>query len=69
MGIDRRLRPKAPNSLLGREIGPGHVGIFVDQKNRHILTYHYYDGNTKNGEATLGMRTIRWRKDGWPEVQ
>lgn len=68
MGIDRARNAKADLRMLGREIGPGHVGIFMVADGTEVVTYHYYDGDTPNGEPTLGLRIIRWGNDGWPSA-
>jgi arabinan endo-1,5-alpha-L-arabinosidase len=47
------------------KIGPGHVGIFreggIDR-----FTFHYYDGRA-SGIPTLGLQTLLWSADGWPQ--
>jgi arabinan endo-1,5-alpha-L-arabinosidase len=68
MGVDRARNPKADARSSGREIGPGHVGIFTVPDGTDVVTYHFYDGDTPNGEPTLGMRIIRWGNDGWPST-
>ncbi len=62
--------PQPGKGLLGREIGPGHVGIFTMPDGKtDVLSYHYYDGNTTNGEPTLGLRAIKWDADQWPHPE
>jgi len=59
--------PLSGGGILGREIGPGHVGIFTTPDGKtDVLSYHFYDGNTSQGEPTLGLRTIQWDSDQWP---
>jgi hypothetical protein len=51
---------------VGREIGPGHIGISPLSDGIERVTYHYYDGNTTNGEPTLGLKSLIWGIGGWP---
>ena len=46
----------------GREIGPGGESIAGG-----VLAYHYYDAKA-NGATRLGMRTLSWSADGWPQL-
>ena len=66
MGIDPNHPTQRGSATRRREIGPGHVGIFTSKDRVDYLTYHFYDGDTPNGEPTLGLRTIVWGRDGWP---
>jgi arabinan endo-1,5-alpha-L-arabinosidase len=50
----------------GSEIGPGHAGI-LSEGGTNWLSYHYYSGR-EQGRAMLGLRSLRWTADGWPEV-
>jgi len=50
----------------GEKIGPGHVGIFSED-GIDRFTFHYY-GGTNNGVPTLGMKTLLWGADGWPQA-
>lgn len=51
----------------GSEIGPGHVGLFVEN-GVNYLSYHYYDG-TRNGAPTLGITSLSWDANGWPVAE
>lgn len=51
---------------VGREIGPGHVGVLEGEDGFDRFTYHYYDADTPWGEPTLGLRTLIWTESGWP---
>lgn len=46
----------------GNEIGPGGESIAGG-----VLAYHYYDAKA-NGAARLGLRTMLWTADGWPQL-
>lgn len=48
-------------------IGPGHVGVFVDDGGTERLSVHFYDG-TQEGKAMLALRELRWDDDGWPHT-
>jgi arabinan endo-1,5-alpha-L-arabinosidase len=52
-------------STNGVEIGPGHMGIYSED-GIDRFTYHYYDGRS-NGVPTMGMQTLVWGVDGWPQ--
>lgn len=47
----------------GRFIGPGHAGVFVEGTT-NWFSFHFYDAE-RRGLATLGLRPLRWGKDGW----
>jgi arabinan endo-1,5-alpha-L-arabinosidase len=53
----------------GRFIGPGHAGI-VSRNGADFLSYHFYDAQSapRPGMATLGVRRLFWRSDGWPTL-
>jgi arabinan endo-1,5-alpha-L-arabinosidase len=51
----------------GPLIGPGHAGILAEGET-NWLSFHYYDGQ-RAGQATLGLRQLRWSADGWPSVE
>jgi len=63
---DEVSTPTANHGRVGRELGPGHLGIFTTTEGIDIYTYHYYDSATTTGEPTLGMRSMIWGDDGWP---
>lgn len=46
----------------GNQIGPGGESIADG-----VLAYHYYDA-TANGAPRLGLRTLSWTADGWPQL-
>jgi arabinan endo-1,5-alpha-L-arabinosidase len=46
----------------GNQIGPGGESIAGG-----VLAYHYYDAKA-NGAARLGLRTLNWSADGWPQL-
>ncbi|HEY0811963.1 MAG TPA: arabinan endo-1,5-alpha-L-arabinosidase [Pseudonocardia sp.] len=46
----------------GNQIGPGGESIAGG-----VLAYHYYDAKA-NGAARLGLRTMLWTPDGWPQL-
>lgn len=48
-------------------IGPGHVGILVEDDGTERLSVHFYDG-TVEGKAMLALRDLQWDEDGWPKV-
>jgi arabinan endo-1,5-alpha-L-arabinosidase len=50
---------------VGREIGPGHVGVLEGEDGFDRFTYHYYNGDDF-GNPTLGLRTLIWTESGWP---
>ena len=50
----------------GKYIGPGHAGIFKDEKGVFCFSFHYYDGQD-NGRAKLGLRKLVWEDD-WPII-
>jgi arabinan endo-1,5-alpha-L-arabinosidase len=50
----------------GTFIGPGHAGI-VSVGGTNWLSCHFYDG-ARRGLATLALRPLRWKADGWPEA-
>lgn len=53
----------------GRIVGPGGQSVvYQPSKNRHMLVYHYYDGNL-NGVSRLGMNALGWNAAGWPYVK
>ena len=49
----------------GRDLRTGGGTLFMGVDH---LTYPFYDGDTSNGEPTLGLRTIKWQRDGWPRL-
>jgi arabinan endo-1,5-alpha-L-arabinosidase len=49
----------------GLQIGPGHVGIFRED-GIDRFTFHFYDASA-NGSPTLGMKSLLWAPDGWPQ--
>jgi arabinan endo-1,5-alpha-L-arabinosidase len=51
----------------GAFVGPGHAGILSDA-GRDWFSCHFYDG-ARRGHPALAVRALRWRDDGWPEVQ
>ena len=51
----------------GPFIGPGHVGILVENK-RTWVSVHFYDG-TRKGMPTLAIRPLRWSDGGWPVAE
>jgi len=51
----------------GSDIGPGHVGLFVEN-GVNYLSYHYYDG-VRNGAPTLGITSLSWDATGWPVAE
>ncbi|GJF19960.1 arabinan endo-1,5-alpha-L-arabinosidase [Streptomyces sp. HO565] len=51
----------------GRYIGPGGQSVFRD-KGQDWLAYHYYDAGDQ-GTPKLGLNTLTWKKDGWPDVR
>jgi len=66
-GVD--LRERGGRLVLGTQgdfIGPGHATV-VEDGDKQWLAVHFYDGS-RNGTATLGLRSLEWTKDGWPRV-
>jgi len=59
--------PKPECGSVGREIGPGHIGIFTAQDGLEMFSFHFYDAGNR-GNATLGIRTLIWGDDGWPRA-
>lgn len=59
--------PKPECGSVGREIGPGHMGIFTAQDGLEMFSFHFYDADD-NGTAKLGLRTLIWGDDGWPRA-
>lgn len=56
--------------LLGTDgafIGPGHAGIFQEEK-RFWFSAHFYDG-TDRGVSKLAIRPLDWGADGWPVLR
>lgn len=60
--------PNATSTVLktdGRYIGPGHFG-YLNNNGQHLVSIHYYDGNTANGWPSrldlLEMKLV----NGWP---
>ena len=47
----------------GERIGPGGESVSGD-----VIGYHYYDG-AADGSPTLGLRTLTWSADGWPQLR
>ena len=55
--------------LLGTEgfrIGPGQTGITLGMGSP-TFSFHYYDGRD-SGAHTLGMGSLSYTSDGWPQV-
>jgi len=50
----------------GHRIGPGHAGI-LNVAGKDFLSYHFYNAR-QHGRAELGITTLKWSDDGWPEV-
>lgn len=48
------------------ELGPGHPA-FIEEFRDVRMFYHYYDRRYR-GFSTLGHATLKWSKDGWPEL-
>jgi arabinan endo-1,5-alpha-L-arabinosidase len=63
------LQGSGTNFLTTRnsDIGPGHVGLFVEN-GVNYLSYHYYDGG-RNGAPTLGITSLSWDAAGWPVAE
>jgi arabinan endo-1,5-alpha-L-arabinosidase len=59
--------PRPECGSVGREIGPGHMGIFTAQDGLEMFSFHFYDADD-NGIAKLGLRTLIWGDDGWPRA-
>jgi arabinan endo-1,5-alpha-L-arabinosidase len=59
--------PRPECGSVGREIGPGHIGIMTAQDGLEMFSFHFYDGNN-SGQPTLGIRTLVWGDDGWPRA-
>ena len=57
--------PKANQGKIGRELGPGHVGLFRTHEDIEVFSYHYYDTQV-SGRSTLGIRPLIWGANGWP---
>jgi len=58
--------PRPNQGAIGRELGPGHVGIHRTTEGVDLFTYHFYDLGTANGEPTMGLRALVYGEDGWP---
>lgn len=63
---DANKTPSANHGRVGRELGPGHVGMYTTSVGIDIYTYHFYDSTTTAGDPTLGERSMIWGDDGWP---
>jgi arabinan endo-1,5-alpha-L-arabinosidase len=50
----------------GERIGPGCIGI-LHEDDLDRVTFHYYNG-LENGRPTLGLETLIWGADGWPQA-
>lgn len=59
--------PRPECGSVGREIGPGHMGIVSAQDGLEMFSFHFYDAYN-GGEHTLGIRTLIWGDDGWPRA-
>lgn len=59
--------PRPECGSVGREIGPGHTGIFTAQDGLEMFSFHFYDANN-SGRDTLAIRTLIWGDDGWPRA-
>jgi len=51
----------------GVAIGPGHAGI-VNHQRKDWVSFHFYDA-TRRGMGTLGIRPLKWDRDGWPVAE
>lgn len=50
----------------GRNIGPGHAGIF-EENGVNFFSHHYYDGED-NGAPKLGIAKLTWSTTNWPVI-
>ena len=50
----------------GTFIGPGHAGIFADDRGEWF-SCHFYDA-TNDGRPALSVRPLHWSNDGWPII-
>jgi Beta-xylosidase len=50
----------------GTKRGPGHAGIWKNEKGQDILSFHYYDAK-RDGIPLYGERKIVWRNN-WPTI-
>lgn len=57
--------PTQNQGKIGRELGPGHLGIFRTNDDIEVFSYHYYDTQV-SGRSTLGIRPMIWGANGWP---
>ena len=65
----RDLREGGGTLFLGSEgekIGPGCIGI-LHEPGLDRVTFHYYNG-LANGAPTLGLESLIWGADGWPQA-
>jgi hypothetical protein len=60
-------RVTTAGAIAGPFIGPGHVGILVENK-RTWVSVHFYDG-TRKGMPIPAIRPLRWSDDGWPVAE
>ncbi|MDO7873315.1 family 43 glycosylhydrolase [Hymenobacter sp. ASUV-10] len=51
----------------GRYIGPGHFGLLRDG-GVNIVSMHYYDGTTANGDAKLDLAQLKYDVNNWPII-
>ena len=66
----RDLRDNGGDLFLGREgrfIGPGHAGIYMEN-GTNWFSFHYYDGD-RRGLASIAVRRLEWKADGWPVLR
>ena len=50
----------------GTKRGPGHAGIWTNEKEQDILSFHYYDAK-RDGISLYDERKIVW-KNNWPTI-
>ncbi|MEO5916056.1 MAG: arabinan endo-1,5-alpha-L-arabinosidase [Luteolibacter sp.] len=58
MVLDRKIGPLT---------GPGHAGI-IEKDGKSWFSCHFEADDRMGGKATLGVMSIQWSEDGWPEV-
>ncbi|GAA4055720.1 hypothetical protein GCM10022409_48750 [Hymenobacter glaciei] len=51
----------------GRYIGPGHFGLLRDN-GVNLVSMHYYDGTTANGDPKLDIANLKYDASAWPIV-
>ncbi|WP_353565544.1 arabinan endo-1,5-alpha-L-arabinosidase [Haloferula sargassicola] len=47
--------------------GPGHAGI-IEKDGKEWFSCHFEADDRMAGEATLGVMSLEWSGDGWPQV-